>query len=134
MKNLLNHSWKVWRSANRTKTNVFLRKQTFTSKPFPEVSGGRVTRRSPVVRNQRLTYSQLREDLDHDLHGGVVGDRDGAQVDDVEEPDRRRFVRRRLGRGGVQSEEDFRTAQHVLVVEARVLCNKARACVRWMEW
>lgn len=36
----------------------------------------------PVVSHQALAQPQLSEDVHHDLHGGVVGDGEGAHVQD----------------------------------------------------
>lgn len=36
----------------------------------------------PVVSDQALAQPQLSEDVHHDLHGGVVGDGEGAHVQD----------------------------------------------------
>ncbi len=36
----------------------------------------------PVVSDQALAQPELSEDVHHDLHGGVVGDGEGAHVQD----------------------------------------------------
>lgn len=36
----------------------------------------------PIVSDQALAQPQLSEDVHHDLHGGVVGDSEGAHVQD----------------------------------------------------
>jgi len=70
---------------------------------------------SPVVRDQALPEPHLPEDVHGDVHGRVVGDREGAQVHDAAQAQGGRGVVG-LGRGGVLREEHLGRADHALLV------------------
>lgn len=56
------------------------------------------TKEAPVVRHKALAQPELAENVDHNLHGCVVCDGEGAHVEDATEFQRPRAVGRK-GRG-----------------------------------
>jgi len=70
----------------------------------------------PAPGDQTLAEAQLAEDVHHGLHGRVVGDGEGAEVQDAPQLQRLRVAGRQLRR--VLGEVDQRAAHHAVLLLA----------------
>ena len=75
----------------------------------------------PVVSDQALAQSQFAEDVHHDLHGGVVGDGEGAHVQDAAQLEGAGAVGGEGG--GVLGKVHPRVTHDALLLTPGVLCT-----------
>lgn len=76
----------------------------------------------PIVSDETLAQAQLAEYVHHDVHGGVVGNGERAQIHDATKLQWGRTVGW-LWRC-VFSEEDFGRANHTLLTLPSVICQR----------
>ena len=76
----------------------------------------------PAPGDQTLAEAQFTEDVHHRLHGRVVSDGEGAQVQDASQLQRLRVAGRQLR--SVLGEVDHRAAHHAVLFLTGVLCKK----------
>lgn len=76
----------------------------------------------PAPGDQTLAEAQLAEDVHHRLHGRVVGDGEGAEVQDASQLQRLRVAGRQLRR--VLCEVNHRAAHHAVLLLTGVFCRQ----------
>lgn len=81
----------------------------------------------PAPGDQTLAEAQLAEDVHHRLHGRVVGDGEGAEVQDASQLQRLRVAGRQLRR--VLGEVNDRAAHHAVLLLTGVFCSWTRGKV-----
>lgn len=77
---------------------------------------------SPAPGDQTLAEAQLAEDVHHRLHGRVVGDGEGAEVQDAPQLQWLRVAGRQLRR--ILGEVDHGAAHHAVLLLTGVLCGQ----------
>lgn len=76
----------------------------------------------PAPGDETLPEAQLAEDVHHRLHGRVVGDGEGAEVQDASQLQRLRVAGRQLW--CVLGEVHHRAAHHAVLLLTGVLCRQ----------
>lgn len=80
----------------------------------------------PTPCDQTLTQAQLPEDVHHRLHGCVVGDSEGAEVQDASQLQRLRITGRQLRR--ILGEVDHGAAHHAVLLLTGIFCRVENLC------